>query len=611
MLLVDTLTTLISPGNGKAKGKGKSAAAGKPMKEGQRLAEGQWLCKNHVCQWALGRKPNPAGSKRCQNSKCCLLKAEAMNPPQNQRVDPPPPSYSMKTAQANATAAAAKERSAALAKEKVATEAAWKGPEEPTAPATQGQKTAVSQKAAEVMQSCAEQLLNPTKATKSPLTLSAEQLDDFDLLAPSLGPLLASLKEDYLPPPLELPSAEETAQRWIGDSRPCNRAKEKEELQSAINWLKGAMATLDGEEAQQLQPVLSAKEAALARIDKAPSDLESQLAGIIAAAAKFQQAISERKNRMEQAKTRTEERKKARRTFFSQLEEQLTALKEATGELEEEHASLHEQRALAHCKREEEIRQRLEEKIEDLKLTQKKEAEEAEKKKKKEAAQPAYHAQPQEEVADQATRQLLEFQENMRKQLADAAAEAARVQQQHVNQMTALQQQLEQQTTQMRKANEHAKQQALRQEAYETTHVIDEGTLPVLQRPLGEQYAKQSQMLFLLRAWHTSSSSAPVLFQDLVNYSDLGNDAPLLLRTALGSAWAKWFRSEPGLDTVIPRQALHFLLASLEKVKLLCEASEDEQATEHAAAGSFAQMASATKKRRSEVAEVAMGVAPA
>jgi hypothetical protein len=79
----------------------------------------------------------------------------------------------------------------------------------------------------------------------------------------------------------------------------------------------------------------------------------------------------------------------------------------------------------------------------------------------------------------------------------------------------------------------------------------------------------------------------------------------------MGSAWAKWFKEEPGADTVIPRQVLQLLLASLEKVKLLCEAREDEQATETAAAGSYAMMASATKKRRSEVLEVAMGVAHA
>ena len=117
-LLVETLTTLISPGKGKAKGKGKAAAPGKPLKQGEKLAEGQWLRKNHICEWAIKRMPNPPGTKRCGNTKCCLPKSEAMNPPHDQRVAPAAPSYSIKTALANATAAAAKERSAALAKEK-------------------------------------------------------------------------------------------------------------------------------------------------------------------------------------------------------------------------------------------------------------------------------------------------------------------------------------------------------------------------------------------------------------------------------------------------------------------------------------------------------------
>ena len=94
-------------------------------------------------------------------------------------------------------------------------------------------------------------------------------MEYFEELVPSLGPLLHSLQEDYLPPPLELPTADETVLKWVGDSRPCNRAKEKEELQAAITRMKGAMATLDTEEAQQLQPTLAAKETALAKLDKA------------------------------------------------------------------------------------------------------------------------------------------------------------------------------------------------------------------------------------------------------------------------------------------------------------------------------------------------------
>ena len=95
-------------------GKGGS----KDAKQGMQLKPGQWLCKNHICERAIKRIPNAAGTKRCGNTKCCLLKSEAMNPPHDQRVAPAAPSYSVKTAQANATAAAAKEMSAAMAREK-------------------------------------------------------------------------------------------------------------------------------------------------------------------------------------------------------------------------------------------------------------------------------------------------------------------------------------------------------------------------------------------------------------------------------------------------------------------------------------------------------------
>ena len=301
-----------------------------------------------------------------------------------------------------------------------------------------------------------------------------------------------------------------------------------------------------------------------------------------------------------------------RKDFFATLGQQLETLKTATEELEEEHQDVHRQRAEAHCRREEEVRQRFEERIESLRAarkTEKEKAEEAEKEKRNLEQANTEGQQPLPEGIDLAMRQLQVFQESMKKQLADAAAEAAKAQQAHL--MAALRVQLDAEAAQMKLANDRAKLQAARQEAYEASCAVDENALPVLQRAQGEQYQKQSQMLFLLRAWNASSTTAPVLFQDVVAHSDLGADAPLFMRTAMGSAWTRWFKDEPAAGTVVPRQVLQLLLASLEKVKLLCEAHEDEKDTETAAAGSYAKMASDTKKRRSKVLEVAMGIASA
>ena len=181
-----------------------------------------------------------------------------------------------------------------------------------------------------------------------------------------------------------------------------------------------------------------------------------------------------------------------------------------------------------------------------------------------------------------------------------------------MQQVNELRQQLQQQTEQILKANTNARQQAARQEAFEKHCEVDVGTLPVLQKPQGDQRAKQSQFLFLLRAWNQSESTAPVIFQDLVEYSDLGTEAPLFVRTALGSAWTKWFPSDPSSDAVVPRQALTIVLNSLEKLKDDLEAEEAAaKEIEQAAIGTYSLMAGTTKKRRANILDVAMAVAPA
>ena len=115
----------------------------------------------------------------------------------------------------------------------------------------------------------------------------------------------------------------------------------------------------------------------------------------------------------------------------------------------------------------------------------------------------------------------------------------------------------------------------------------------------------------MLREWKRSESTAPVIFQDLVDYTELASEAPLFVRTALGSNWAKWFPSNPPPDTVVPSQALTVVLNSLERLKDNLAAEEASQETKKAAAGTYSRMAGATKKRRADILDVQMGVASA
>ena len=72
-----------------------------------------------------------------------------------------------------------------------------------------------------------------------------------------------------------MPMVEETVDRWLGEAKPCSRAKEKEELEASIARLKGAVATLEEDEATHLRASLATKEAALTRITKDSTNLDS------------------------------------------------------------------------------------------------------------------------------------------------------------------------------------------------------------------------------------------------------------------------------------------------------------------------------------------------
>ena len=586
---------------GKGKGKGK-AATGKGAGKGPEW----WTCKDADCTRDLkkinrGPACNPKNAKQCWN---CLGHKDM----------------------AEAVAKATRQTELAELRAKVAAKpppAATQPCSQPAVAASSKEKApSVGEKLAEALQATAEQLRNPVKPAKAPLAFTREHKESFQLLLPSLQPLLQLLQEDILPPPLELPSASDTVLKWMGDSRPCNRAKEKEELLTAVKRMKGAMAALEDSEAQHLQPSLAAKEAALAKLERDPSDLASQLAGVVAAAAKFRQGVSERLNRMQQAKARSEERQSKRKEFLDQLAEQIKAAQKSTAELEQQHAQLHERRAQEHLVREEEVRQQFEAELESLKGVMK--AEEVAKEKEKHAleAKKRSEAKDAQTAVNSGTQSpqtasaltpsapvdpAMAIQE-LQRQLMNQMAEAER---KHALQMKELQDRIQQQASQIVQASEHAKQQAARQEIYEKYCPVDETKLPALRKPSGEQLGKQSQLLFLLRAWKGGGSSAPVIFQDLVDYSELGAEVPLFVRTALGSAWSVWFPNDPAATAVVPKQVLLLVLGSLEKLGDSLEADDAAEETEKAAAGTYAQMAGTTKKRRAEALDEAMGMTPA
>ena len=100
-----------------------------------------------------------------------------------------------------------------------------------------------------------------------------------------------------------------------------------------------------------------------------------------------------------------------------------------------------------------------------------------------------------------------------------------------------------------------------------------------------------------------------MVFEDLLDYTKLGSEAPLFVRTALGIAWNKWFPSDPAAHVVVPRQVLLILLGSLEKLKDNLAEQGTSKEIELAAHGSYSKMAGAAKKRRAQVVDATMGTA--
>ena len=130
--------------------------------------------------------------------------------------------------------------------------------------------------------------------------------------------------------------------------------------------------------------------------------------------------------------------------------------------------------------------------------------------------------------------------------------------------------------------------------------------MPILQVPTGEQLAKQGQLHILLQSWENNGATTPVSFQNLIDHSHLGVDAPMFMRTVLGSSFNKWFPTEPAAESIVPRQALRLAYQSLDRLRQTWETMEKAGEISAAAAGSFAKIEGESKKRRAELLDIVM-----
>ena len=180
-------------------------------------------------------------------------------------------------------------------------------------------------------------------------------------------------------------------------------------------------------------------------------------------------------------------------------------------------------------------------------------------------------------------------------------------QRQHQAQLQLLKDALEQKEAVIKQRNQLAsKERQINEEHLKEVEGITLDTMPILQVLSGDQLARQGQLFTLLRSWKSKGTDTPVMFQNVVDHSELKADAPIFLKTILGLAFDRWFVGQSGLDTVIPKQARLLSFQSLDRLRQTWESMESAQEIAVSAAGSFATIQGETKKRRAELLDVVM-----
>ena len=314
---------------------------------------------------------------------------------------------------------------------------------------------------------------------------------------------------------------------------------------------------------------------------------------------------------MEMAKDRSVARNTERKGLLAALARATQEATKCTAELEKKHADAHAARAQQHDEQDQKVLARLTEEQEKLQAVVD-QAQEASRIAAEEAATSALshavtrdatqqmHQQDPQTGLEALHLQLREAQRAMKEQLEET-------QKQHQAQLQLLKEALDQKDAAIRQRNLlAAKEKQVQEDHHRRVDGVALETMPFLQVPSGDQLAKQGQLFTLLQSWEASGAATPVTFQNLMDHSKLGADAPMFMRTVLGSAFSKWFPEEPAADTVLPKQALLLVYQSLYRLKQTWEGMEKAQEVSTAAAGSFAIILGEAKRKRAELLDVLM-----
>ena len=143
--------------------------------------------------------------------------------------------------------------------------------------------------------------------------------------------------------------------------------------------------------------------------------------------------------------------------------------------------------------------------------------------------------------------------------------------------------------------------------AFERRASVTVDQLPSIMVPTEEAALdKLAGMHHLLTQWAASEPPTPFTFADLVAHTPLAQEAPTFVKAALGDKWLQWFAESPSPETVLPRQVAMLLRDSLQRMSDNWEGNENKDRIAAQAAGSFAALSGAAKKRRAVLLDCEM-----
>ena len=474
------------------------------------------------------------------------------------------------------------------------------------------------------------------KTGQTPLGFTQDEVVEVPLVMPVLGPVLASMAEDFLPSTVQLPLPEEALKEAIAASNTLSRVEDRDALLEEVKQLTQQIATCQSAKGREaLQGVLDDTQRRAKKSTKDSPDLDEKEAGLLEVKSKLHAKAQERLRRATEGAERTAGRVAARIKHFHLLHAQLSAFTEALASAEKRHAAEHARRQDERADHEASVMALVEQAIAEVQ-EEKRQATAAKLASQTSAAAAAsapqpfapvppspptmgwvragLQTQPPETAAQQQLTASLEECGKMRKQMEEFAELAAKAQQEATAKMQDMQAQLA--SAQQEAALAQAATQAapepmaqsvvdltapitVSQEIYERENPeITPAMLPTPTMPKGNELAAASRAHSLLETWVLAGSNYIFDYATFDQCTKMEGGAVGLFSSFLGDAvMGKWHETKPTPTDLVPKRLAQLLYMNLSRIRDLLNAEATIKAEVDLA---FEVIVNNSKKRRAQ-----------